>query len=601
MAGRKELGLPKTSSCSLREQAARITLRNVRSQGHTYVELREDGKRLIFFCTLCLAPCYSDSVLSDHLKGHLHTSRYATAKVTLLGPNPWPFNDGILFFHEPESPEKDKLSAFSNSSQDRFLNSNSNDHNLAIVDHGNISNSESDVYVSQNLGCVLSSHDKNLNANGRNDNLVIPGVVLKDKISDLQVRFIGFGEIAVRIREIDETSNRICRIWCAWLGEKDLSDGNEVMEPEYDFAVVIFSYNYELGRSGVLDDVRSLLPSSPCAEIDNGEGTSKKRKKSFSDPEDISESLSDQYGSSGEDSLASTPVSRLQLDRIDDQLQHARFISSKTIRRELRQQQRVASERMCDVCQHKMLPGKDVAALLNMKTGKLACSSRNVNGAFHVFHTSCLIHWILLHEFQIRTNQPSSPKMTPRPGRKCRAKSSEMQKADGRRATRPQTSVFCPECQGTGINIEGDQLEKPSVPLSEVRINKETRDEMPLDLHDQGMKEALCLLKFHLISVSGIPCRRRSPQQKKGLAEFCTKLCSTCEMRANGRLPSCPVGLVLKLLGKDSIKRTEESNLKCWSFVNKAVINDEKPPQKLYIMKGFGVSSQLGFVVTAKL
>lgn len=31
------------------------------------------------------------------------------------------------------------------------------------------------------------------------------------------------------------------------------------------------------------------------------------------------------------------------------------------------------------------------------------------------------------------------------------------------------SSVFCPECQGTGIiNVEGDQLEMPTVPLSEV-------------------------------------------------------------------------------------------------------------------------------------
>lgn len=29
-------------------------------------------------------------------------------------------------------------------------------------------------------------------------------------------------------------------------------------------------------------------------------------------------------------------------------------------------------------------------------------------------------------------------------------------------------SVFCPECQGTGVDIEGDSLEKPVVPLSEV-------------------------------------------------------------------------------------------------------------------------------------
>lgn len=32
----------------------------------------------------------------------------------------------------------------------------------------------------------------------------------------------------------------------------------------------------------------------------------------------------------------------------------------------------------------------------------------------------------------------------------------------------PIVSVFCPDCQGTGVNIEGDEFEKPLTPLSEV-------------------------------------------------------------------------------------------------------------------------------------
>jgi len=30
------------------------------------------------------------------------------------------------------------------------------------------------------------------------------------------------------------------------------------------------------------------------------------------------------------------------------------------------------------------------------------------------------------------------------------------------------TSIVCPECQGTGIHVNGDELEKPSISLSEV-------------------------------------------------------------------------------------------------------------------------------------
>ncbi|GMN72156.1 hypothetical protein TIFTF001_055607 [Ficus carica] len=54
----------------------------------------------------------------------------------------------------------------------------------------------------------------------------------------------------------------------------------------------------------------------------------------------------------GEDASASA-VTSLMLDRYDDQLLQTRFISNKAIRRELRRQQRIAAERMCDICQHK--------------------------------------------------------------------------------------------------------------------------------------------------------------------------------------------------------------------------------------------------------
>ncbi|KAI3508105.1 hypothetical protein L1887_23107 [Cichorium endivia] len=91
MAGRrKELGfLERTGVVSLREQLARTAPRNVRLKAHTYVELREDSKKVIFFCVLCLAPCYSDSVLHDHLCGHLHKQMYEAAKATLLKQNPF--------------------------------------------------------------------------------------------------------------------------------------------------------------------------------------------------------------------------------------------------------------------------------------------------------------------------------------------------------------------------------------------------------------------------------------------------------------------------------------------------------------------------------
>ena len=375
MEERRELGFFKTSVSSLREQAARTTLRNVRMQGHPYVELREEGKRFIFFCTLCLSPCYSDSVLYDHLKGNLHSERYAAAKATLLKSQPWPFNDGVLFFHN--SSQNDKHLLLSNDNPTRLL-THENDNNLAIVCHGDGLSLSNNRHVEQhsnlNSDCDVSSHNESLNNCNRNCSMTIPGVMVKDEVTELEVRFIGSGQIAARFFEKDEVSKGIGKIWCEWLGKEEPGDGDTVMVPDHNFAVVTFSYHYNLGRKGLFDDVISMLSSSPT------EG-GKKRKKSFSDPEDISESLSNQYDSSGEDSLMSNSSSpRLLLDRYDDQLLDTRFISSKSLRRELRRQQRVAAERMCDICQHKMLPGKDAATLMNMKTGKLVCSSRNVYG-----------------------------------------------------------------------------------------------------------------------------------------------------------------------------------------------------------------------------
>nr|GLL22912.1 uncharacterized protein LOC109188046 [Ipomoea trifida] len=462
MAGGKELGLPKKGGCSLKEQLAQKTLHNVRQQGHTYIELREDGKRFVFFCTLCLSPCYSDSILFDHLNGNLHTERLAAAKATLLKPNPWPFNDGVLFFYDHE---QDKPLPLSNGEQTKILDIdwNTDDNTLAIVKYDE--NLLPDVgEKAAEAEADADFENSTLSSNGDNHQMVIPGVLRRDEISELVVKHIGTSRIATRISEKDGASKQVRRIWSEWLGNKDSGDEDDIMLPEHDFAVVIFPYSYSLGRKGLLEEVRCLLPPSPLSESDETGNAKNKKRKSFSDPEDVSESLSNQCDSSGEETQSSD--TRLLLNGYDDQLLHSRVISSKTIRRQLRKQQQVAAERMCDICQQKMLPGKDVATLLNMKTGKLVCSSRNMTGAFHVYHTSCLIHWILLCELEMYGKQSDEPK-TKRRSRRKAGSNHKGEKKNG--AIRKQiSSIFCPECQGTGMKIDEDDLEKPTIPLSEI-------------------------------------------------------------------------------------------------------------------------------------
>lgn len=442
MAGKLELGSPKSDVSNPKQQAARKILKIVRSQGHPYVELRENGKKFIYFCTLCLAPCYSDDVLFNHLKGNLHKERLSAAKVTLLGPKPWPFNDGLVFFDT--STESDKELGVTDSYQNRLLKVDDNEGNLAIVkfDEG------------------VQSNAKPCSTDGVQDDecaLVIPHLLIGDETFDVKVREVGLGKIAARFLEKSNALNGIKRIWCEWLGKESngKQDGFEVLE--HDFAVVNFSYNYDLGRSGLLDDVKLLLPSASGGQ---------KGKTSLSDSDDVSDSLSNQCDSSAEESSDSNNSnSRLALDQFNNHILCTRFISSKALRKELRRKQRLAAEKVCNICQQKMLPGKDVAALMNLKTRRVACSSRNRTGAFHVFHTSCLIHWIILCEFEIITNHLVRPNVR-RVKRKVASDGDKIGKE--KKIEKHIRTVFCPECQGTGMIIDGDGVEHPEFSLSQM-------------------------------------------------------------------------------------------------------------------------------------
>ncbi|ESQ54431.1 hypothetical protein EUTSA_v10024944mg [Eutrema salsugineum] len=455
MAESKELGLPKTA-ISLKEQLARTTLRNLRSQGHTYIELREDGKRFVFFCTLCLAPCYSDAILLGHLNGNLHKERLSCARITLLGENPWPFNDGVLFF-DSSTGEEEKTLISDGEGVTGPLHHCSDNERFAIVTYD------------ENRTC--ESQGDNQPAAGIDDepnhcaeNLVISNLLIKEKTLDVEAKFIGFGRIAARLFETKGRTTWIDKLWCEWLGEESPPDEEKATVPEHDFAIVTFSYFYNLGRLGLLADPSRLLTLSQSAESGNGEDNGRKRKKSFSDPEDTSESLCNQYDSSEEVSSArNSNSSRALIADYDDHLVNKRVIKNKSVRRELRKQQRIFSDRICEVCKQKMLPGKDAAAILNMKTGKLACSSRNRLGAFHLFHVSCVVHWFLFCETEILGSKMVSGKGKKRCTKQSGVKWNELV-GD---VSWQIFSVFCPECQGTGINIEGDVIERDTFPLSQ--------------------------------------------------------------------------------------------------------------------------------------
>lgn len=453
MAG-QELGPQRPTIPDLKEQLVIKTLKNVRQQGHPYVDIRKEGKRHIFFCVLCLSPLYGEAVLFDHLRGNSHKKKYEAAKLTLFGPNPWPFNDGLLFFHNTDEEEKDLVGSRDN--RVNLSESEGNDKDLVVYEGAAKDGSEADyVYPSD----FVPDWD--------DDVLVIPGVIGKEKICDLRVRLIGYGKISARYSVKDAAICGVQRLWCEWLGNNDQVDAANNEIPLHDFAIVTFSYYYHLGKQGLADDLLALMPSEADTELDEGSG--KRRRKSSSEPEDIGGSSGNQCDSSGDDSRSSSaPSPSLSVDRYDgmDQLLHSRMIMSKSIRKQLRRKKRYASQRLCDLCHTKMLPGKDVATLVNLKTGRLACSSRNVHGVFHVFHVSCLLHWILLCELEISQNKERDGN---KPKRRNRPKGNQAGRGKRKLVRDSQiNTLFCPECQGTGIQVNDDELEQPTVTLSQI-------------------------------------------------------------------------------------------------------------------------------------
>ncbi|KAL2924518.1 ATP-dependent RNA helicase DBP4, partial [Bienertia sinuspersici] len=420
---RKALGSEESTERISKEEIARKTWRNIRLQGHTYVDLRKDGKRSVYFCILCLASCYSEPILRGHLGGKLHRRMYTAAKATLIGQNPWPFDDGFVFFNSNvDVKEKDIASG----NRTNLLDDHEHVDNLAVVVHNDVPNSGGD-----------QSH---FNEEVAVDELIIPNVIGPVEVSDLRVKLMGYGKISANLLEKDGANTDMQSIWCEWLGKM----GGEIDDidsdlPTHEFAIITFEYFYDLGKRGLFKDILPLIDSNISV---------KRRKISCSDSEDASRALSHVSYSSGEDpqcSRTNTTLALLVRDYTDELLHSKKFIPNNKLRKRLRKEQHIASKKTCFICKRTIISGKDVATLLNLKTGRLVCSSRNLKGAFHVFHTSCLIHWILLCESEMFLKPPVHPKVI---GKSKKAKSKVNQP---RRKSEEGhiSSVFCPDCRGT--------------------------------------------------------------------------------------------------------------------------------------------------------
>eukprot|EP01018_Ginkgo_biloba_P033530 Gb_19578 [translate_table: standard] len=461
------------TSLGVKEGAARAVLRDVWRHGHETVELRQDGKRVIFFCTLCSTRCYSDGALSDHLNGNLHARRYAAAKISILASPPWPFNDGVGFSFPSSKQEGIKTLPPPPSA-----NNNNNNYEENHIDEREC---KENGYMkeSQLSNPRAASYKVGMGPN-------------------LPLEWIGSGHISLRVLQSSIASPVVKAVWCCWLGENRgrgvENEGTETSLAEWEYAIVSFPYTDALGRGGNNGNSRPLRTSGSPMDIDRSSRGRKKKgrppkvnshplfKAASGEPSnDITDSWQNADSQMGEKSVAASVELGMDLEgvgnivipnEVDGRLSLSKNLSNRALRRALRRQQVRALERLCFICHQQMLPGKDVAALLNRKSGLIACSSRNRRGAFHVFHTSCLIDWVLLCETKIWVSQLNGEKglrksrwsVLEQRNRICGGKQTSGSKGTSSNCG----SVFCPECQGTGLKTRGGQLEVPRYKLAQV-------------------------------------------------------------------------------------------------------------------------------------
>jgi hypothetical protein len=66
-----------------------------------------------------------------------------------------------------------------------------------------------------------------------------------------------------------------------------------------------------------------------------------------------------------------------QLDQSDSMLLRTKVISNMSMRKAIRRRECLAAEKVCNICQLNMIPGKDVATFLNLKTGSSLLQSKS--------------------------------------------------------------------------------------------------------------------------------------------------------------------------------------------------------------------------------
>jgi hypothetical protein len=362
---------------AMREDTARAVLRDARQRGHDHVELRRDGPHTIFYCNLCGTRCYSDAALADHLNGNRHGRRSAMTRAS------------SLVVREQQLPQSWPTVVPASRSLLKRPGEETESESTAVA------------MVSQNGGGDIG---------GKSREEIVPGLTGSATTS---LRWMGSGQLFLKMLG-NGGAPPVEAAWFCWYGmhrpvEVIWQDGSA---GRMEYAVVVFPYSDRIGRGG---DWTSLNTSDE--NLDVSVAGNKGAVDSRSAQSENSEITASEVTAPREIVVHTQTAPSAQLDTAPCSLtltirtksgealagdapqedgEQVKLLISKeepitTYRRGWKRKQAKIADRICFICHQKLLPGKDVAALVNVKSGQMVCGSRNRRGVLLMHYHSLLV------------------------------------------------------------------------------------------------------------------------------------------------------------------------------------------------------------------
>ncbi|KAG0621677.1 hypothetical protein M758_3G039800 [Ceratodon purpureus] len=457
----------------MREKLARAVLRDLRQQGHEHVELRRDGVTAVFYCSLCGTRCYNDSALGDHLNGKGH------ARKSVRDSNgEW---------------QKQTKRAFNDDRESQNLASTTTTTTTVTTaagrDEWDAGKNESPS--SSSGECYVKVEPS---SSERYSETIFAGESTMSSTTSL--KWIGSGELFLRTKPTGMPF--VEASWFSWQGmykSADMSWSGNGNAARMEYAVVVFPYSDGIGRGGDWPSLNRSQTKATLAAVNKSMLNGRKhRVLKVPRMDGLRRQVSREIVVSSETSPCTprhkapllpltltirtkpTELASGEVLEIDGEPAEKGFEKDgpvTTFRKIWKQKQARNLDRICFICHQKLLASQDVAALVNVKTGQMICGSRNRRGVFHVFHSACLIEWIAFCEAKTWNASCTMSRKLKR--RKTVHPNVQAAGATGRHdwfgtetEFTSETGIFCPECQGTGVKLEGPQLERPRFRLNQV-------------------------------------------------------------------------------------------------------------------------------------